>query len=50
MLWLESEDFVVVLAKRSDYYLLKTAYYVEHPHRNRSLRRDRDAFLRAQKG
>ena len=29
LLWLEEENFVVVLAERKDYYLLKTAYVPE---------------------
>ncbi len=49
VLWVEEEDFVVVLAKRSDYYLLKTAYCVEKSHRRETLRRERDADRRAQK-
>jgi hypothetical protein len=49
VLWLEEEDFVVVLAKRRDYYLLRTAYCVEKSHRRRSLQRERDRFWQAQK-
>lgn len=49
VLWFEEEDFVVVLAKRADYYLLRTAYCVENAHRRKGLQRERDAFWGAPK-
>ncbi|WP_295392003.1 hypothetical protein [uncultured Thiodictyon sp.] len=30
VIWIESEQFAVVLEERSDYFLLKTAYWVKH--------------------
>jgi len=43
VIWLEEEDFAVVLAKRQGYYLLKTAYVVK-PHRKKTFRRERAAW------
>jgi len=50
VIWAVDCDFVVVLAKRRDYYLLKTAYCELKPHRRRSFEKERDAFLRDRKG
>jgi hypothetical protein len=49
VLWLEEYDFAVILAKRSGYYLLKSAYCVK-PHRKKSFRKEREKFGNAQKG
>ena len=48
VLWLEKNDFAVILAKRSKYYLLKTAYCVK-PHRKKIFRKEKEKF-RAKKG
>ena len=45
VLWLEKEDFAVILAKRSRYYLLKTAYCLK-PHRRKTFRKEKEAFWR----
>ena len=45
VLWVEEEDFVVILAERKGYYLLRTAYCVEE-HRRNSLKREREKYLR----
>jgi hypothetical protein len=45
LIWHEAENFVVILAKRHSYYLLKTAYNAE-PHRRKSFLKERDNFLR----
>ena len=37
LLWLESFDFLVVLEKRKDYYLLWTAYITDHDHTRKKL-------------
>lgn len=42
LLWFD-EQYLVVLAERSGYYLLKTAYLTEREHTRRKLRRERDA-------
>lgn len=48
VLWLESESFAVVLAKRNGYYLIKTAYMVKSK-RERAFRKERDKFLATRK-
>ena len=50
VLWVESEQFVVVLAWRSQgYWLLKTAYLAGKPHKIKSLRKKRDRYWKARK-
>lgn len=46
LLWYR-EEYLVVLAQRQDYFLLRTAYCTEKSGRIAQLRRERDAFLRA---
>jgi len=48
VLWLESEQFAVILAKRKDYYLIKTAYVVKSG-RQRAFRKERAKFLESLK-
>ena len=48
VIWHEAENFVVILAKRKDYYLLKSAYCAEK-HRKRTFEKERDNFLKLQK-
>lgn len=50
VIWAERDDYVVVLAKRRGYWLLKTAYTDVKPHRRRSFEAERAAFRAAQKG
>lgn len=50
VIWAERWDFAVVLGKRRDYYVLKTAYCNLRPKRIRDFERERAAFWRAQKG
>ncbi len=50
VIWAEAHDFVVVLAKRRDYYVLKTAFCELKPHRRKSFSQERDAFRERQKG
>ena len=50
VIWAEAWDFVVILAKRRDYYLLKTAYCDLKPHRRRTFEKEREAFWQARKG
>ena len=47
LLWYR-EEYLVVLAQRRDYWLLKTAYCTEQSGRIRKLQRERDACRRAQ--
>lgn len=44
VIWAERWDFAVILAKRRDYYLLKTAYNELKPHRRRAFERERQRF------
>ncbi|WP_141563191.1 hypothetical protein [Teichococcus rhizosphaerae] len=49
-LWLEDEDYLVILAQRQGHWLLKTQYIVTYRNRREALRQERDAFLVAQNG
>lgn len=53
VIWLvdndQAESFTVILAKRSRYLLLKTAYCVKG-HREKAFRKERDQYNKAQKG
>jgi hypothetical protein len=42
VLWYEAGQYVVVLSKRSTYFLLKTAYYASKQKKIQSLQRERD--------
>lgn len=42
--WLEDEQYLVVLAKRSGYWLLLTAYMTNYPHTQANLRREYNSF------
>jgi hypothetical protein len=44
LLWLHEEDFLIVLGKRSGYYLLVTAYPITHSHKRRKLQQEYDDF------
>jgi hypothetical protein len=46
VIWIESEDFAVILAKRNGYYLLKSAYWVKSG-RKADFLRERAAFWNA---
>jgi len=50
LLWLEDEDYLVVLAKRRNYLLLKTAYYITKRHKRATLYRNRNKFWKSKKG
>lgn len=50
VLWLEAKQYVVILSKRRNYWLLKTAYPVDKPHKRRSLERNRKKYWKAQNG
>ncbi len=40
LIWLETEDYLVILSERKDYILPWTAYLVEQDHRKRKLQRE----------
>lgn len=46
-LWLEQQEYLVVLAKRKNYVLLWTAYPVTQPHSKRKLEKEYQAYLKA---
>jgi hypothetical protein len=46
-LWLESQDYLIILAKRKDYILPWTAYLVTQPHQKRKLQQEYAAFKKA---
>lgn len=48
VIWHEIENFVVILAKRNNYYLLKSAYNAEL-HRIKTFIKERDSFLESLK-
>lgn len=48
VIWHEAENFVVILAERNGYYLIKTAYRAQK-HRARSFRKEREKFWASQK-
>ena len=45
VLWYEKGQFVVILAKRSTYFVLLSAYHVTDERRIATFKRDRDAYL-----
>ncbi len=49
VIWHERENFAVILARRSNFYLLKSAYCVES-HRRKAFIREREKFWRDRKG
>lgn len=44
-LWLEEENYLVVLGERPGYFLLRTAYFVEYEHTRRKLRKEYEAYM-----
>jgi hypothetical protein len=48
-IWLEAADYVVVLSKREGYVLPWTAYFIEHEHRRKKLRREFEAAQKESK-
>lgn len=50
VIWAEEQDFAVILGKRRDYYVLKTAYCNLKPGRRRAFEREKREFWRGQKG
>lgn len=50
VIWAEGHDFAVILGKRSDYFVLKTAYCNLKSGRRKVFGREREQFWRARKG
>ncbi len=49
-LWLEEQEYVVILADRRGYLLPWTAYTVAEPHRKRKFRKEYEQWLRSRPG
>lgn len=49
VIWLEVEQYVVILSERRDYWLLKTAYLAIKSRKIKQLKRNREKFLKARK-
>lgn len=45
LLWFR-EEYLVILARRNEYYLLKTAFFVDRQHRIKKFRKERDQFFK----
>lgn len=43
-LWLESQEYLLILAERKDYILLWTAYMMDKPHRKKKLQNEFDDY------
>ena len=50
VIWVEELDYAVILGKRRDYYVLKTAYCNLGSGRRRAFEKERQKFWQAQKG
>lgn len=48
-LWLESQEYLLVLAERKDYILPWTAYTVDKPHRKLKLQKEFEEYWRGKK-
>ena len=48
LLWLENQDYLVILADRGDYILPWTAYCVEREHRKRKLQKEYERYWQDQ--
>lgn len=47
VLYNESENYIVILAERKDYYLFITAYYIETEHRKRKMLQEYREYIKA---
>jgi hypothetical protein len=45
VIWIPEHEYAVVLARRNDYYVLKTAFWKIPPHREKAFERARVAYL-----
>lgn len=48
LLWRETQDYLVVLEDRKNYFVLVTAYITDRKHTRRKLRKERDEFREKQ--
>lgn len=47
VLYNEIENYVVILASRTDYYIFVTAYFIETKHRKESLLKEYETYIKA---
>ncbi|MDH0674149.1 hypothetical protein N5D03_06320 [Empedobacter sp. GD03861] len=47
VLFNESENYIVILTDRGEYYMFITAYYIETEHRKRKLLKEYEAYIKA---
>ena len=47
VLFNETENYIVILTNRGDYYMFITAYYIEQPHRKKKLLAEYKAYINA---
>ena len=47
VLFNETENYVVILTDRKEYYMFITAYYIETEHRKRSLLKEYETYIKA---
>ncbi|MGR3220296.1 MAG: hypothetical protein ACUZ8H_10835, partial [Candidatus Anammoxibacter sp.] len=47
LLWLENQEYLVILAERKGYVLSRTAYLVKEEHRKRKLLKEYEAYKKA---
>ena len=47
VLFNETENYVVILTDRKEYYMFITAYYIETEHRRRSLLKEYETYIKA---
>jgi hypothetical protein len=47
ILWIYSQDYVVVLAERKNYVILWTAYYVSYDHTRRKLQQEYEEYQKS---
>lgn len=47
VLFNESENYIVILTDRGEYYMFITAYYIETEHRKRKLLKEYETYIKA---
>jgi hypothetical protein len=47
MIYLESHDYLIVLIKRKNVFVLATAYFINQAHTRKKLKKERNAYLKA---
>lgn len=47
LFWLKSHDYLVIIANRTGYSMLWTAYCIEYPHKRNKLQKKYDEYIKA---